>query len=279
MDKNSGFAQWNANKNASEKKSQFSGFLWWFMIFVGVWWILGTLMTPKTSEVVNDTTPQVDISAVPVTNLENEDIKFKVQGLRISGIELKKFDVSASDKVPVTLLTDKSYAEFGLVANGTTAPNTTTIWTEKNGAMTWRNSDGVEFTRTITTDQYTIQVSDTIKNNTGRDLSFAPYGRIARTNNVQNSAGVSVGAIAYENNDLERIDWRKMDKRSFAYTTTTGFIGFADQYWETVLALNVPDQTMTLKKTSDILMPWFSTQMLSHTPKRLHPAQQVIYHM
>ena len=252
MNKNSGFAQWNANKNASEKKSPFSGFLWWFMIFVGVWWILGALMAPKTTEIANDATPQVDISAVPVVNLENEDIKFEVQGLRISDIELKKFNVSASDKVPVTLLADKSYAEFGLVANGTTAPNTTTIWTEKNGAMTWRNSDGVEFTRTITTDQYTIQVSDTIKNNTGRDLSFAPYGRIARTNDVQNSAGVSVGAIAYENNDLERIDWRKMDKRSFAYTTTTGFIGFADQYWETVLALNVPDQTMTLKKTSDI---------------------------
>ena len=251
MNNNSGFAQWNANKNASAKKSPMSGFMWWFLIFVGVWWLLGTLMTPKTTNVVTDTVHQLDLSNVPVSSVANDDISFSVQGLRISDIRLNKFNISASDKTPVQLLGDKSYAEFGLVANGTTAPTASTVWKNKDGVMSWRNLDGVEFTRTINTDKYVIQVSDTVKNATKQNISVAPYGRIVRPGDVRNSAGVSVGAIAYENNDLDRIDWRKMDKRSYAYTTTNGFIGFADQYWETVMALTAMDQTMTLKKMSE----------------------------
>ena len=250
MDNNSGFAQWNANKNATTKKSTFGGFMWWFLIFVAVWWLLGSWMTPKTTNVPVENAPVVDLSNVPTTTIENQDISATVQGLRISDIALKEFNTSSSDASPVTLLnTDDAYAEFGLIANGTTAPTATTVWKTQDGVYSWRNSDGVEFTRSITTDNYVIIVNDTIKNNTSRDISIAPYGRIVRANDATNSAGVSTGAIAYENNDIERIDWRKMDKRSYAYTTTNGFIGFADQYWETVLSIGALDQTMTFKKS------------------------------
>ncbi len=250
MDKNSGFAQWNADKNANTKKSPFGGFLWWFLIFVAIWWLLGSWMTPQTTNVQPEKSATVDLSSVPTSIVENEDISATIQGLRISDIALKKFNVTASDKTPVTLLgADNAYAEFGLVTNGTTAPTATTIWKNKDGAFTWRNSDGIEFTRTITSDNYVIIINDTIKNNSKQDISVAQYGRIVRANDAKGSAGVSTGAIAYENNDMERIDWRKMDKRSYAYTTTSGFVGFADQYWETVLALGNLDQTMTFKKS------------------------------
>ncbi len=250
MDRNSGFAQWNANKNATAKKSAFSGFMWWFLIFIGIWWLLGTWMTPKTTNVLVENMPVVDLSNVPTTTIENDDISAQVRGLRISNIALKDFNVSASDATPVTVLgTEGAYAEFGVLANCTTAPTATTVWKNKDGVFSWRNSDGVEFVRTVTTDNYVIIIKDTIRNGTARDISIAPYGRIVRANDVTNSAGVSTGAIAYENTDIERIDWRKMDRRSYAYTTTTGFIGFADQYWETVLSIGAPDQTMTLKNT------------------------------
>lgn len=250
MDRNSGFAQWNANKNATAKKSAFGGFMWWFLIFIGIWWLLGTWMAPKTTDVPVENAPVVDLSSVPATTIENDDVSAQVRGLRISNIALKDFNVSASDSTPVTLLgTDGAYAEFGFLANGTTAPTATTVWNNKDGVFTWRNSDGVAFSRKITIDNYMIVVTDTVQNNTKRDISVAPYGRIVRANDVSNSAGVSTGAIVYENDDLERIDWRKMDKRSYAYTTTNGFIGFADQYWETIVALNNLDQTMTLKKS------------------------------
>ena len=41
LDKNSGFAQWNANKNNTQKKSGLGGFMWWFLIFVAAWWTVG----------------------------------------------------------------------------------------------------------------------------------------------------------------------------------------------------------------------------------------------
>ena len=250
MDRNSGFAQWNANKNATAKKSPFGGFMWWFLIFVAIWWLLGSWMTPRVTDVTTDVAPAMDLSDVPTMTVENDDISAAVRGLRISNISLKDFNVSASDATPVKLLgADDAYAEFGLIANGTTAPTATTVWKNKDGVFTWRNSDGVEFTRTITADNYVVIINDTIKNATKRDISIAPYGRIVRANDMAGSAGVSTGAIAYENHDIERIDWRKMDKRSYAYTTTNGFVGFSDQYWETVLSLGAPDQTMTLKKT------------------------------
>lgn len=250
MDRNSGFAQWNANKNTAAKKSSVGGFMRWFLIFVVVWWVLGLWLSPKNQTTVTDDTSVVDLSAVPMATIENSEIVATVQGLRISNIALKDFTVSAHDSAPVTLLgANNAYAEFGLIANGTTAPTATTVWKNKDGVYSWRNSDGVEFNRKITTDGYVIIVNDIVKNNASRDISVAPYGRIVRTNDTVNSAGVSTGAVVYENSDVEHIDWRKMDKRSYAYTTTTGFVGFADQYWETVASLGATDQTMTFKKS------------------------------
>ena len=90
----------------------------------------------------------------------------------MSDISLKDFNVSASDATPVKLLgADDAYAEFGLIANGTTAPTATTVWKNKDGVFTWRNSDGVEFTRTITADNYVVIINDTIKNATLRHMA------------------------------------------------------------------------------------------------------------
>ncbi len=277
MNRNSGFAQWNANKNANEKKSPMSGFMWWFLIFVGVWWLLGTLITPKTTNIATEEAPAADLSNVPVTTVSDDAIRFRVQGLRVSDVQLEHFNVSASNLNHVSLLTDKSYAEFGLVANGTTAPTAGTVWQNTDDGMLWRNSDGVEFIRTIKTDQYVIQISDTIKNNTKNSISVAPYGRIARTGDIQNSAGVSVGGIAYENGDMERIDWRKLDKRSYAYTTTNGFVGFTDQYWGTIMSLGSPDQTITMKKNGNVYGTDVVAQPTSIAPGQTGNISYVVY--
>ena len=249
MDKNSGVAQWNANKNANVKKSPFSGFMWWFLIFVAVWWLLGAWMTPQNVATDTEKLPSVDLSGVPVVEVSGDKIDANIQGLRISDIKLKDFSVSASDSERVTLLGgDAAYSEFGMIANGTTAPTATTVWKNKDGVYSWRNSDGVEFTRIITIDNYVINISDTIKNNAKRDISVAPYVRIVRAPAAGQSAGVSTGAIAFENDDIERINWQRLNKRSYAYTTVNGFVGFSDQYWETVASINGLDQTMTFKK-------------------------------
>ena len=75
--KNSGFNMWNANRAATApKKSPFSGFLWWTLVFIAAWWMVGVFMSPKQTTQTTDTaTAIVDLSAVPVSNISSDNLK------------------------------------------------------------------------------------------------------------------------------------------------------------------------------------------------------------
>ena len=134
--------------------------------------------------------------------------------------------------------TDGAFAEIGMVAVGTTAPTAETVWRVNGDEYNWRNPDGIEFTRKITTDGYIISVADTVHNASDSEITVAPYGRIVRANDMASSAGVYSGSVAFVNSDLEHEDWARLaDNKSFAYTTSGGFVGFVDQYWETILGM------------------------------------------
>lgn len=249
--KNSGFAQWNANRNAAAKKSTFGGFLWWFVLFVAAWWAITWWFGPKQkTDVASEQMPVVDLSGVPSTEITSDKLTATVQGLRISDIRLADFAATAGDRdgARVALLAgENNFAEIGYVGTNASAPTVTSAWKSVgDNTFAWTGS-GVSFRRTITVSDYAISVSDEIKNNTSGEISFAPYARIVRDNADKSSAGVETGAVAYVNSDVEYEDWRRLDKKSFAYSTTNGFIGFADQYWETVVSIDSPDQTMRTK--------------------------------
>ena len=253
---NSGFAAWMAAQNkTAPKQSRFSKFLWWTFLFLVAWWIVGLFIEPKqNTQVVATPEPSVtvDVSNVPTSTISSDVISANVQGLRISNIDLKNFARSPKDEKSITLIDGDGFIEVGLNPNGTTAPVATTKWTKSGDNMVWKNADGLEFARTITVDGYLIKITDTVKNNTKRDFSFAPYARILRQNDITSSAGVYTGSVVYVNNDLEHNDWEKMDKKSFAYTSANGFVGFTDQYWETVAQIDAPDQTMRVKKQGEL---------------------------
>lgn len=243
LDNNSGFAQWNANKNATAKKSMFGGFLWWFILFFAAMWAFGAFKAPKTENPTTESAVVVDLSAVPTHDVASEKLNATVQGLRISNIKLNDF---ADDTA--LLSGDGDFAEVGVLATGTSAPTPTTVWKSSGDAYSWRNSDGVDFRRRITVDDYVITINDEIKNNTNRDIAIAPYARITRGAGAKKSAGVYTGAIVHVNSDTEHTDWYKLDRKSYAYSTTNGFAGFADQYSETVAQIDAPDQTIRTKK-------------------------------
>ena len=254
MDNSSGFNMWNANRNATARRSPFSGFLWWMMMFLAAWWLLGLFMGPKNQvESVSDAAVIEDLSAVPVSEINSELINASVQGLRISDVVLNNFPVSADSQESVVLLGgENNFIEVGLMSMGAAAPTPATVWNCSGDTCTWKNSDGVVFARNITTDGYVITVRDTIANKSSHDVSFAPYARIMRNNDMKSSSSVSSGAIAYVNSDIENIAWNKLNKKSYAYSTTNGFAGFADQYWETVVSIDAPDQTIRIKKSGDV---------------------------
>ncbi|MBO4625950.1 MAG: membrane protein insertase YidC [Alphaproteobacteria bacterium] len=251
---NSGFAAWNANRNATGKK-QGGGFLRWFLIFIAVWWAIGIIFGKNTNVIMpeDNTVVEIDVSKVPVEKIDAQKITADVQGLRISNIDLLDFRANANTDDTVKLLSGgDSYAEIGVVGVGTTAPAPNTIWKKNGDVYTWRNADGVEFNRIIVVNDYVITVNDEIKNNTKKDFSFAPYAKIIRSNDKTSSAGVYTGLVVYANNDIEHDDWRKVARKPQAYTTTNGFAGFVDQYWETVADIESPDQTIRGQKYGDL---------------------------
>ncbi len=250
----SGFNMWNANKNATQKKSVFSGFFWWMIMFFAAWWVLGTIVSPRPeSQVTTENIIAPDLSAVPVTQISSDNTTASVQGLRISDINLLKYPSAPDSSDVVSLLSDDGdFVEVGFVSTGTNVPTVTTVWKESDGKYIWRNSNGVEFLRTVTmSPDYVITVTDSVRNDSGHDIALAPYARIVRANNTASNAAVTNGGIAYVNSDIENHNWKHLDKKSYAYSTTSGFAGFADQYWETVVSLDSPDQTIKMKKQSD----------------------------
>lgn len=255
LDNNSGFAAWNANKNATAKKSSFGGFLWWVVVFTAVWWAIGVMLGKNTSVVTADDVALVntDVSNVPTQEINSDKISLIVQGLRISNIDLHDYPLAAHSTETVKLLSgNDAFAEIGVIGVGTTAPTATTVWKTTSNGYTWRNIDGVVFNRTITVNDYVITINDEIKNNTKKDIAFTPYAKIRRSNDKSSSAGVYTGFVVYANNDIEHEDWRALAKKPRAYSTTNGFAGFVDQYWETVTDIDVSDQTIRVQKYGDL---------------------------
>ena len=250
MDNNSGFNQWVANKSADKKKSGgLSRLLWWVVLFLAAWWLIGVFMAPKKTVVIADDAAiaTVDLSAVSQTQIDTDNLGVALRGLRVANVDLKDFARDSKDATPMRLLDEDAgaFAEVGLLATGTTAPVATTEWRDSgDGVYTWRNSDGVDFTRTVSVDGYVITINDAVKNNTAHDISVAPYARIVRGADKKSSAGVYTGAVAFANGDLEHKGWASLAKRPRAYTSADGYVGFVDQYWETVVAIDAPNQTM-----------------------------------
>ena len=262
LDNNSGFNMWNANNAAASSnkpKSRIGSFLWWGILFLGTWWLFSMWMAPKNVPTPTDAENAIiatDVSNITVHEISSNKITGDVRGLRISNIALQDFAASSrmDDDTHVTLLAgDGDFIEVGLNATGTTAPDAKTQWQQTGDTMRWRNVDGVVFTRSITVDGYLITVTDTVENKTKHEISFSPYARIVR-GGKSNSAGVATGAITNVNSKVRYADRNKLSKKSYAYSTTNGFVGFADQYWETVANVQSPDQTIRAKSIGDKYM-------------------------
>ena len=254
LDTSSGFNQWNANRNTAQRKGGLSGFLWWFVIFMASWWAIGAMSGKKSPDVSATETPIfADASSVPATTVSSDAVTATVRGLRISDVVLNGYATDTTTSDTVALLDgDSDFIEVGLLTTGTTAPVATTVWSGDNGEYKWRNSDGVEFTRTVTVDGYLVRISDTVKNTTKNTISVTPYARTVRTGTANSTSGVVTGGLVSSNGDVSDIAWSKLDKRSYAYSTTRGFAGFSDRYWQTVVSLNAPDQTITFKNVGDL---------------------------
>ena len=245
---NSGFNQWNAMR---EKDKPRFGFFTWLLMFLIAWWLIG-LFVPSKQDQINTTTPVViEQSKIAARTLNTEDISFNVQGLRISKVKLNKHKQDTKSDGNVSLLSDENnFVEIGFVSPNIQTPNINTHWEMKSGEMHWDNPN-THFARKISVDGYLINVIDIIKNKTNHEISVTPYSLITQSAHNQSSSVVETGGVIYANKDLDYANWNQLNKKSFAYSTVRGSIGFADQYWETILSIDANDQTMSVKKNGE----------------------------
>lgn len=251
LNNNNGFNQWASMQQNSKKPSRFSGFLWWVFLFLFAWWVMGLWFKPQNVQNNDTTAVVVENSSVPVRSIENDDISLDVSGLRISNIKLKNHLNDAKTKESVSLLkNENNFIEIGLLSPDVQTPNINTSWNLKNGVMQYGTN--VVFTRNIVIDGYLTKITDTIKNNSSREISVSPYVRIVRDAQDKTSGVVENGGVVYANSKIDYANWNKLNKKSFAYSTVRGSFGFADQYWETIASLDSNDQTISLKKSGDL---------------------------
>ena len=253
LDNNSGFNQWNmANQSAKQQKKP--GFLSWLVMFLLAWWVIGFLFPRKQTTIENAQPVVIEKSTTTVNKIGSDKISADVQGLRVSGIALKDYNKSANNKESVSLLDgENNFIEIGFVSSDTQVPNINTKWNidSNNSNMVLHNNGKIKFNRNISIENYVIRITDTIKNNSGKEISIAPYVRIIHDGGNKASAAVETGGVVYANSDLNYANWLKLNKRPFAYSTVRGYFGFAEQYWETIVSVDANDQTISLKKNAD----------------------------
>ncbi len=235
--------------------------------------------TPKTADADNN------IVYEPVDKILKQDERLKIGNDVINGtIRLKgaRFDEILLNKYKLTLDEDSPdvelfspaktenayYADYGWLSNDKTLllPNKDTLWTiEGNQELTpdtpvtlfWNNGQGVKFIYKITIDNnYLFNISQTVENNSGREITVYPYGLFSKTIN-SDQTGRSVvheGFTGIINGDLKEIKYTKLDtdKEPETFETTGGWISLTERYWFSAFVFNDSYKAkVTLRKVND----------------------------
>ena len=235
--------------------------------------------SPKTADADNN------IVYEPVDKILKQDERLKIGNDVINGtIRLKgaRFDEILLNKYKLTLDEDSPdvelfspaktenayYADYGWLSNDKTLllPNKDTLWTiEGNQELTpdtpvtlfWNNGEGVKFIYKITIDNnYLFNISQTVENNSGREITVYPYGLFSKTIN-SDQTGRSVvheGFTGIINGDLKEIKYTKLDtdKEPETFETTGGWISLTERYWFSAFVFNDSYKAkVTLRKVND----------------------------
>jgi len=188
-----------------------------------------------------------------------------LKGALIDDLTLTKYTVTSDPaSAKVTLFTppgtsDAYFAEHGWKpsAAGTKVPTSDTVWTPENATakltpatpvtLTWDNSAGLVFKRTISVDEnYLFTIESTVANASGADVSLTPYARIYRfgTPEVEGFFILHEGLVGVAGEDgLQEITFADAleDRGATFKNKTGGWFGITEKYWTSAL---IPDQKL-----------------------------------
>ncbi len=214
-----------------------------------------------TPEPVADT-PRVKIETPRLTG------SISLLGGRIDELSLKDYRVTlAKDSPIVTVLSpigtpSPYYALYGWAPGSGLSleevPGANTAWTLESGetlgvetpvTLVWDNGKGLVFRRTIAVDEnYMFTVTQSVENASGRSVTLAPYGILARhgePEGLKNFFILHEGVIAMADGQLTETDYddirdlpvdaREGARAEVVQVAQNGWIGFTDHYWMSTL--------------------------------------------
>jgi len=196
-------------------------------------------------------------------DIESENLhgSISLKGARFDDLTLAKYFTAIDKKEEVTLLApaesrERYFADFGWISSesGLELPQPTTIWKSDNKKLTpqnpvtlsWKNKNNIEFLIHITLDKnFMFGVSQSVKNNSGFEISIASYGRINRVlNNAQKPVYIlHEGPIGVFSDVLHESSYKDIveEKRQEFTSEKGGWLGITDKYW---LSSILPDKSL-----------------------------------
>ena len=206
----------------------------------------------------------VEVTKVAVpTIVENkkDDSVVKIQSDTLSGeirlrggivnqlTFLKYKETIKKDSPDVTFLTPSYFAYTGVLGKDVDLPDKDTLWTASGDVLTpthpivltWTNSQGVVFKRTISLDdKYMFTITDSIENNTDKPFFIAFEGMLNRLNPVlEGSTSVHQGFVGVLNSKLQEEKYSSIEsKKTQTFDTNGGWMGLTDKYWLAAFAFN-----------------------------------------
>ena len=186
---------------------------------------------------------EVETAPLPVADALKQDERLKInngvvngsirlKGARFDEILLNKYKLTLDENSPDVELFSPAktenayYADYGWLSTDKSLllPNKDTLWTvEGNQELTpqtpvtlvWNNGQGVKFVYVISIDDnYLFDITQTVVNNSGKEITIYPYGLFSRTLD-KDALGRSIvheGFTGVIDGDLKEIKYSKLDK-------------------------------------------------------------------
>ena len=225
----------------------------------------------------SDETDRISISTEKLSGT------ISLKGGRIDDLSLLSYkEDMAENSKKVTLLRPVNqegayYAVYGWAAlNGVemdNVPSPDTVWSIQGNTtltprtpvkLSWKNGNGLHFTRTISIDEdYLFTVVQAVENISGVNIELRPYGLIRRTGepkNLKNFFILHEGLVRMSDGNLAEDSYKKMrdyavNERDGTHSerievANDGWIGFTDHFWMTTL---IPSPGTAFRSTAKYL--------------------------
>lgn len=194
--------------------------------------------------------------------VDSPEIKgsISLRGGRIDDIVLKNFYDTLERENNVVLMSPSGtkgahYTESGWLSADLSVrlPDQNTVWSASSAdarltpetplTLFWKNGQGITFSRTYSIDDhYMIGLTQSVENNSGKEVSLYPYISVARRGIPEGfSTGVAFeGPLGYIGDDMHEIDYDDLfEGKSQTHNALNGWIGFGEKYWLSAL---IPSQ-------------------------------------